>query len=98
MPHRVVDLHPRAVEDIQEARDWYHAQDETAARAFFSEIEGALDRIIERPEAWPPFVHGTRRFLLRRYPFSVVYRLTPSAIQIVAVAHSKRRPGFWRAR
>jgi plasmid stabilization system protein ParE len=51
MPRRVVDLHPRAVEDIQEARDWYHSRDETAARAFFSEIEGALDRIIERPEA-----------------------------------------------
>jgi plasmid stabilization system protein ParE len=51
MPPRVVDLHPGAVEDIQLARDWYHTRDEIAARAFFREIEEALDRIIERPEA-----------------------------------------------
>jgi plasmid stabilization system protein ParE len=51
MPPRVVDLHPAAVDDIQQARDWYRSRDETAARAFFSEIEGALGRIIERPEA-----------------------------------------------
>ena len=98
MPHRVVDLHPAALEDIRQARDWYRVRDETAAQAFFGEIEGAIARIAERPEAWPPYVHGTRRFLLRRYPFSVVYRLTPSVIQIVAVAHGKRRPGFWRDR
>jgi hypothetical protein len=46
MPHRVVDLHPGTVEDIPQARDWYHSRDETAARAFFSEIEGALGRIV----------------------------------------------------
>lgn len=43
MPHRVVDLHPGAVEDIRQARDWYHSRDEAAGRAFFSEIEGSTE-------------------------------------------------------
>jgi toxin ParE1/3/4 len=98
MPQRVVDLHPNVVDDIQQARDWYWSRDESAARAFLAEVDSAIVMIAERPEAWPPYVHGTRRFLLRRYPFSVVYRLKLTAIQIVAVAHSKRRPGFWKNR
>lgn len=98
MPSRVVELHPAALEDIRGAREWYASRSEFAAAGFFSEVEDGLERIAERPEAWPRFLHGTRRFLLRRYSYSVVYRLTPSAIQVVAVAHGKRRPGFWRDR
>jgi toxin ParE1/3/4 len=98
MPSGVVELHPAALQDIQEVREWYASRSEMAAAGFFAEVEKALQGIGERPEAWPRFVHGTRRFLLRRYPFSVVYRLKASAIQVVAVAHSKRRPGFWRDR
>ncbi|HEY3169974.1 MAG TPA: type II toxin-antitoxin system RelE/ParE family toxin [Thermoanaerobaculia bacterium] len=71
---------------------------ELAAAGFFNEIEDGLRKIAERPEAWPVFLHGTRRFLLRRYPYSLVYRVKPSIIEVVAVAHGKRRPGFWRER
>jgi plasmid stabilization system protein ParE len=74
MRHRVVDLHPGAVEDIRQARDWYHSRDEIAARAFFSEIEGALDRIVERPEAWPQYVPALGGFFSED---------TPSASSIV---------------
>jgi plasmid stabilization system protein ParE len=91
MPPRAVELHPEAIEDIRGAREWY------ASRSF-NEIEDGLRKIAKRPEAWPVFLHGTRRFLLRRYPYSLVYRLKPSIIEVVAVAHGKRRPGFWRER
>jgi plasmid stabilization system protein ParE len=47
---------------------------------------------------FPPYLHGTRRVLLDRYPFSVVFRELPRKIQIVAVAHAKRRPGYWAKR
>lgn len=93
-----VELHPEAIEDIRGAREWYASRSELAAAGFFSEIEDGLRRIADGPEAWPAFLHGTRRFLLRRYPYSLVYRVKPSMIEVIAVAHSSRRPGFWRDR
>jgi plasmid stabilization system protein ParE len=98
MPPSAVELHPQAIEDIRFARDWYSARNTEAADAFFRELEAAVAAIAEGPERWPPYIHHTRRYLLRRFPFSVVYRETASSIQIVAIAHSKRRPGFWQAR
>ena len=50
------------------------------------------------PNTWPAFDHGTRRFLLRRYPYNLIYRVEPTRLVIVAVAHAHRRPGYWKQR
>jgi toxin ParE1/3/4 len=42
--------------------------------------------------------HNTRRVLLKKFPFSVIYRPEPDGIVIFAVAHQSRRPGYWRGR
>lgn len=57
-----------------------------------------MSRIVEAPDRWPMYTHGTRRYLLRRFPFSVVYRVSGIAITVVAVVHGKRRPGYWKSR
>jgi len=98
MPPLPVDIHPEAVAETQAAVKWYRQRSDSAAKAFLGEIDHAIARIMESPDAWPLFVKGTRRFLLHRYPFSVVYRLTSEHIQIIAVAHAKRRPGYWKRR
>jgi hypothetical protein len=46
----------------------------------------------------PLYFGNFRRLLLRKYPYFVVFRELPRRIQILAVAHAKRRPGYWRAR
>ena len=91
MPPRAVELHPKAIEDIRGAREWYASRSELAAAGFFSEIENGLKRIADGPEAWPVFLHGTRRFLLRRYPYSLVYRVKTSMIEIVGDSRSRPR-------
>jgi toxin ParE1/3/4 len=92
----------REIEYLQEAlieaeatARWYAARSDSAAAAFSNEIDAAIAAIDEHPEAWPAYDHGTRRFLLRRFPYSVVYRVEASRILIVAVAHGRRRPGYW---
>jgi toxin ParE1/3/4 len=42
--------------------------------------------------------HGTHRFLLQRFPYEIVYKIYPDVVLIIAVAHNKRRPGYWRHR
>ena len=87
-----------ALEEAEAAARWYAEQSEIAALGFADEIDAAVSAIERLPNAWPAYEHGTRRFLLRRYPFSVVYRIEPDRILIVAVAHGHRRPGYWVSR
>ncbi len=65
---------------------------------FADEIDTAIAAIELNPEEWPSYDHGTRHYLLRRYPFGVVYRIEAARILVVAVAHGHRRPGYWASR
>ncbi len=69
----------------------------------WSEVQHTLQLIAEHPpiggEVQRVNVRGTvRRFPVRRFPFFVIYRDHPDDIEIVALAHQSRRPGYWRKR
>jgi toxin ParE2 len=81
--------------DLRGAYDWYFERNPEAAASFIREIETALAAISKNPLMWPSYIRGTRRCVLRRFPFSVIYRLIESRIIIVAFAHGRRRPGYW---
>jgi plasmid stabilization system protein ParE len=98
MPQFAVGFHPLAADEAQAAERWYRERNEIASARFQRELDRAIDRISERPEAGSPYLSSTRRVLLRRFPFFVVYRVRGDSVQIVAVAHARRRPGYWRAR
>jgi plasmid stabilization system protein ParE len=93
-----IEIHPEAIKEARIAREWYEARDPTAANGFTLEIDRAIIQIVEFPDRWPPYLQGTRRFLLHRYPFSVIYRKYSDRVQLLAVAHGNRRPGYWLAR
>lgn len=69
-----------------------------AAVGFDMELRNAYRTLQARSQICPPFLHGTRQVILERYPFSVVFRERLHDIQIIAVAHAKRRPGYWAKR
>ncbi len=98
MPPFAVEVHPLAADEAEAAERWYRERNETAATRFRRELDRAVELIAERPEAAPPYVGNTRRFLLRRFPFVVVYRMFSERIQVVAVAHARRRPHYWLER
>jgi toxin ParE1/3/4 len=58
----------------------------------------AIAVILEAPRRWPMANHGTRKFLLQRFPYAVYYREFPSGIEVLAVAHGHRKPGYWKSR
>jgi plasmid stabilization system protein ParE len=95
---RSVELHPEAVAEAQAAVEWYRQRNNQAADAFLAELDNAIERITEAPKRQLVFIQGTRRFLLRRFPFAVVYREIGTVIQVLAVAHGRRRPGYWKNR
>jgi toxin ParE1/3/4 len=62
------------------------------------DLRRAADTICEAPERWPVGKNNTRRFLLWRFPFAIVYSEQQSAITIWAVAYGSRRPEYWAPR
>jgi plasmid stabilization system protein ParE len=89
----VVEIHPDALEEAGAAVEWYATRSQEAADAFIAELDRGVKVISESPERWPAHLLETRRYLLRRFPFAVVYRHRSSVVQVVAIAHGKRRPG-----
>jgi len=63
------------------------------------ELDNAIKSILDNPRRWPIFDLDFRRLPLFRFPYSIVYReKSTSVVQILAMAHGRRRPGYWRAR
>jgi len=98
MPEIPVEFHEEAIAEARAAREWYESRSPAAATGFFEELEHGVEQIAKFPEAWSPYLKGTRRYLLRRFPYSVVYRKRERDIQVVAVAHHRRKPGYWKDR
>lgn len=97
MPGIAVEVHPAARLEMQAAYRWYFERNPTAA-ALLAEIDDAIRVIGEAPARLPPYLEGTRRFVLRRFPFSVVFRASTTSALVVAFAHGRRRPGYWHNR
>lgn len=93
-----LEFHPDALQDAENAVAWYAERSMRAAERFVGEMETALAAIGETPERWPRFDGEARRTVLRRYPYVVIYRVFRDRIQVLAVAHGRRRPGYWRER
>jgi len=83
---------------MKSAHSWYAQQSVQAADGFFEEILPILDRIEALPRLYPSYLYGTQRAVLSTCPLSVIYRELLHEIQIIAVAHAKRRPGYWAGR
>lgn len=81
-----------ALDEAEEAARWYAERNPAAASGFTDELDVAAAAIGQAPEMWPSYDQGTRRFLLRRFPYFLVYRVEPTRVVIVAIAHAHRRP------
>src|SRR5262249_18875512 len=91
-------FHPAAWSDLETADDWYHAHSTDASLRFLSAVYDGLEKIARWPQRWPKHVLGTQRFILHRFPFSIIYREELLTTSIVAIVHHKRQPGYWKDR
>ena len=92
----VVAIAPAAESDIGNAVLWYRARNALVADAFRAEVFDAIDRIGETPLGRPADDEDIRRRVLRRFPYSVVYEVTGTTVTVLAVAHHRRKPNYWR--
>jgi len=93
-----LEIHPAALAELKSAISWYLEQNRAAADNLVAEIDRAIDLITTSPRRWPVGDLGTRKFVLRRFPYAVVYHERESAVRILAIAHGHRLPGYWKNR
>ena len=94
----LLELFEDAAAEIELDRGWYRTRSESAEAGFLREVDHALQQVTDAPNQWPQYLAGTRRYVFPTYPYSLVYFVEDDVIKVVAIAHDKRRPGYWRKR
>ncbi len=87
-----------AQQELDEAVDYFNSESPGLGDDFLGEMLKALDRIGRHPMAWHPCSTRTRRCLLRRFPYGVIYTVTGEKILVIAVACLHRQPEYWQDR
>jgi toxin ParE1/3/4 len=95
-----VRLAPEAVRELDEAADWYESRQAGLAVRFLDEFDRVLSQIRRHPSSCPclqdmPIDLKVRRALMTRFPYALVFLELSKDIRVIAVAHAKRRPGYW---
>ena len=85
--------------ELDEATDWYIAQEALSAAAdLHSELSRAVGRLAAEPGLGTPGLRGTRTFPIHRFPYSLVYRVDEDVLTVVSVSAHRRRPEYWARR
>jgi toxin ParE1/3/4 len=98
-----VEIHPEAAGEANEAYNWYKDRAPALADDFDGEVFRIIDTAFAHPRMWKlwPSVaakYRVRRALLDRFPFAIAYLVEDDVLKVIAVAHLRRRPGYWLKR
>jgi len=91
-------FHPEANREFIEAIDYYEECEPGLGCDFSIEIHSAVRNILDYPNAWPVLRDDTRRCLVNRFPFGILYSIEEDSIFILAVMHLHRKPDYWKHR
>lgn len=97
------DFHPEARAEFVSDIEWYDAREAGVGERFEVAVRGAIDAAVDSSDSWAVWRDWDRQPVVRSkgvsgFPYRVVYFVDDDILRIVAVAHSKRRPGYWRER
>jgi toxin ParE1/3/4 len=92
------EFHPEAEQELYEAASRYESEVSELGFRFADEVERVILLLLDHPELGSRLDDELHHFVLRRFPFSVVYAVESDVVYIVAVAHGSREPGYWRPR
>jgi len=91
-------FHPQANTELDETVQYYENCQIGLGLEFAGEIYAAIQRIIEYPDAWSVLSENSRRCLVNRFPYGVIFQIKSDALRIIAVANLHRKPGYWQKR
>lgn len=93
-----IRLHPDAERELRAAYLWYLERNLLVAEGFKSEVAHAVQVVAENPNRWPKLNESIRRYVFPRFPITLVYRAKQGYVEVIAIAHQKRKPKSWLSR
>ena len=94
---RVIFVEP-AREEFLEAVEFYEEQISGLGADLLAEVEERIETLKAAPDLGAPYVEETRRTLLHRFPYSIIYLVDTDGLVILALAHQRRKPDYWKSR
>ena len=95
---KIVRFLKPAEQEMLNAARYYELQSPSLGEDFLVKIESAIHDIAENPERWPIIHSYTRRRMIHRFPYALLYRIDPEEVVILAVSHLRRNPIYWLER
>jgi len=93
-----LDFHPEALAEYRAAARYYETRKPGLGIRFVEAVEDAIERVIESPLAWRDCGEGIQRCLTRVFPYAVYYTIEADKVQVLAIGHCAREPGYWNER
>jgi plasmid stabilization system protein ParE len=92
-------LHPAAEEDLRQAAMYYQERaGNTLSQSLLTEFEHSINILLEHPRLGAFWRHDKRRYVMKHFPYSLIYTISDKEIRIWAAAHQSRHPGYWSKR
>ena len=93
-----LEYHPEASDEVAGTFSWYAGVNPEVGEQFKLEFERAEELVQRSPESWAAYLLETRGFRFQKFPFVLAYVIRGNQVFVVALAHTKRKPGCWRER
>ena len=94
----VLVFRPEVPKELDEAYSWYESQELGLGDDFLEQVDEALDRVCQMPESYPAVYRDVRRAVIRRFPYTIHYRIVSSRVVVTAIFHGRRNPKAWQTR
>lgn len=92
---RQLEFHPEVTNDIKGSYLWYEDKLQGLGNRFLKELEDGYTAIQNFPDTWANFQYGFKRYILNKFPFSILYKVAEEKIVILAIMHNSRKPNYW---
>lgn len=94
----ILNIHEDADRELNDAADYYDSESPGLGTLFLDQVDDGYQRILENPLAAAEIDPAIRRLVLAKFPFNLIHEVDGEAVLILAVAHQRRRPHYWRER
>ena len=93
-----IELSDEAEVDFDKSYEYYYEDSLKVADTFFKIINLGFENIKQNPNSFPIAHKDVRKFVVKKFPFVIYYRIVNTVIQVIAIFHTSRNPEIWNER
>lgn len=92
-------IHQEAKAELRKSREWYERQQEGLGLELLDDVRAALSTIERDPAIGVRYLNTPFMFYrTNRFPYVIYYLELEDHLCVMAIAHERRRPGYWKTR